>query len=88
LKEENVDLLALIVASFTFPAVVGALAVGALGYLTLGWLGAVLGAVLGYALGVWYVQRFAGVPLSPYAKGWVSLGLFIGALAVLAIATR
>lgn len=82
------DLLALIVASFTFPAVVGALALGVLGYLKLGWFAAIIGAVLGYALGVWYAQRFAGVPLSPYAKGWVSLGLFIGGLAVLAIATR
>ncbi len=82
------DLLALIIASFTTPAVTGALIVGAFGYLTLGWFGAVLGAVLGYSLGVWYAQRFAGALLSPYAKGWVSLGLFIGGLAVLAIATR
>jgi DNA mismatch repair protein MutH len=82
------DLLALIIASFTLTAVVGALVVGAVLYLSWGWLGAVLGAVLGYAAGVWCEQRFAGVPLSPYAKGWVSLGLFIGGLTVLAIATR
>jgi hypothetical protein len=39
-------------------------------------------------LGAWFAQRFTGVPLSPYAKGWVSLAVFIGGLAVLAIATR
>ena len=80
--------MALIVASFTFPAVVGALALGAVLYLSWGWIGAIVGAVLGYAAGVWYAQRFAGAPLSQHAKGWVSLGLFIGGLAVLAIATR
>jgi len=83
-----VDLLALIIASFTLPAVVGALVIGVIGYLILGWVGAVIGALLGYGAGVWIAQRWAGVPLSPYAKGWVSLGLFIGGLAVLAIATR
>jgi hypothetical protein len=83
-----VDLLALIIASFTLPAVTGALVLGAFGYLQWDWIGAVIGAVLGYSLGVVYAQRTAGVPLSPYAKGWVSLGMFIGGLAVLAIATR
>jgi hypothetical protein len=83
-----VDLLALIIASFTFTAVAAALVVGVLGYVLLGWVGAVIGAIVGYSLGVVYEQRFAGVPLSPYAKGWVSLGFFIGGLAVLAIATR
>jgi uncharacterized membrane protein len=83
-----VDLLALIVASFGLPAVVGALLAAAFGYWTLGWLGAVIGAVIGYFAGGWYQARFAGAPLSPHAKGWVSLGLFIGGLAVLAIATR
>ena len=82
------DLLALIIASFTFAAIAAALAVGAVAYLNFGWFGAVVGAIIGYALGVWFQQRFAGVPMSPYAKGWVSLGLFIGGLAVLAIATR
>lgn len=82
------DLLALIVASFTFPAVAGALAIGALGYLVWGWIGATIGALLGYGLGVWFEQRYAGTQLSPYAKGWASLSLFIGGLAVLAIATR
>jgi hypothetical protein len=82
------DLLALIIASFTLPAILGALALGALGYLAWGWIGAIVGAVPGYLLGVWFAQRFAGVPLSPYAKGWVSLAMFIGGLAVLAIATR
>ncbi len=82
------DLLALIIASFTLPAVVGAVAMGGLLYLSWGWIGAVLGAVFGYLAGVWFAQRFAGAPISPYAKGWVSLGLFIGGLALLAIATR
>lgn len=82
------DLLALIVASFTFSAAAGALLVGALGYLTLGWFGAFVGAIIGYSFGFWHAQSYAGLPLSPYAKGWVSLGLFIGGLAVLAIATR
>jgi hypothetical protein len=82
------DLLALIIASFTFPAVFGAFLLGVIGYHLWGWIGAVLGVVLGYLLGMWFERRFAGVPLSPYAKGWVSLGMFIGGLAVLAIATR
>ena len=82
------DLLALIIASFTLPAVLGALLIGAFGYHWWGWIGAIVGAVPGYLLGAWFAQRFAGVPLSPYAKGWVSLALFIGGLAVLAIATR
>ncbi|MFA5899457.1 MAG: hypothetical protein WC829_10135 [Hyphomicrobium sp.] len=82
------DLLALIIASFTFAAVAAALAVGALGYLAWGWIGATIGALVGYGFGVWFEQRFAGAQLSPYAKGWASLSLFIGGLAVLAIATR
>ena len=82
------DLLALIIASFTFPAVFGAVLLGVIGYHLWGWIGAVVGAVPGYLLGMWFERRFAGVPLSPYAKGWVSLGMFIGGLAVLAIATR
>ena len=82
------DLLALIIASFTFPAVFGAFLLGVIGHHLWGWIGAVLGVVLGYLLGMWFERRFAGVPLSPYAKGWVSLGMFIGGLAVLAIATR
>jgi hypothetical protein len=82
------DLLALIIASFTLSAIAGALAIGAVGYLAWGGPGAAVGALLGYAAGVWYEQRFAGSPMSAYAKGWVSLALFIGGLAVLAIATR
>jgi hypothetical protein len=83
-----VDLLALMIASFTLPAVTGALVLGAIAYLRWGWIGATIGVLLGYSLGVVYAQRFAGAELSPYAKGWVSLGLFIGGLAVLAIVTR
>jgi hypothetical protein len=82
------DLLALIIASFTFSAVFGALVLGVIGYHLWGSIGAVIGVVTGYLLGMWFERRFAGVPLSPYAKGWVSLGMFIGGLAVLAIATR
>ena len=82
------ELVALIIASFTFPAVFGAVLLGVVGYHWGGWVGAVVGAIPGYLLGMWFAQRFAGVPLSPYAKGWVSLGMFIGGLAVLAIATR
>ena len=82
------DFAALLIASFTFPAVLGAVLLGALGYHLWGWFGAVVGALPGYLLGMWFAQRFAGVPLSPYAKGWVSLGMFIGGLTVLAIATR
>jgi hypothetical protein len=82
------DLLALIIASFTFSAVFGALVLGVIGYHLWGSIGAVIGTAAGYLLGMWFERRFAGVPLSPYAKGWVSLGMFIGGLAVLAIATR
>lgn len=81
-------MVALIIASFTFPAVFGAVLLSVAGYHLWGWIGAVVGAIAGYLIGMWFAQRFAGVPLSPYAKGWLSLGMFIGGLAVLAIATR
>jgi hypothetical protein len=83
-----VDLIALMIASFTLPAVVGAAALGIVGYLWWGWLGALLGVVIGYGAGVWFAQRFAGVPLSPHVKGWLSLGLFLAGLTALAIVTR
>jgi hypothetical protein len=83
-----VEFLALIVASLTLPAIAGAVVLGALGYLQWGWIGALIGVLLGYVAGVWYEARFAGVPLSPHAKGWLSLAMFIGGIAVLAIATR
>jgi hypothetical protein len=82
------DLLALIVASFTLPALIGAVALGVLGYLAWGWMGAILGVILGYAAGVWYASRFSGSPLSQHAKGWLSLLAFLGGLTLLAILTR
>jgi hypothetical protein len=82
------DFFALMIASFTLAAVAGA-AVGALlGFHLWGWIGAVLGIVVGYGAGVWYEGRYAGVPLSPNAKGWLSLFLFLAGLTILAIATR
>jgi hypothetical protein len=83
-----VELLALIVASFTLPAVVGALALGLVGWTTLGWFGGIVGILAGYLAGMIYVRRFGGAPMSSYAKGWLSLVLFIGGLTALAIATR
>jgi len=83
-----VDLLALMIASLTLPAFIGAGVCGVIGFYLWGWLGAVLGIAAGYGAGVWYAARFAGVPLSPQTKGRLSLMLFFGALAVLAIATR
>ena len=82
------DLAALLIASFTFPAVLGAVLLGVIGYHLAGSIGAVAGAVPGYLLGMWFARRFAGVPLSPYAKGWLSLAMIIGGMAALAIATR
>ncbi len=72
----------------TTPALVGAAAVGVIGYWLLGWLGAVLGVIVGYGAGVWFANRFSGVPLSPHIKGWLSLIVFIGGLTLLAIVTR
>ncbi len=82
------DLLALMIASFTLPAVAGAAALAVVGYYLLGWIGAALGLVIGYGAGVWFETRFVGVPLSPNAKGWLSLALFLAGLTVLAIVTR
>jgi len=83
-----VDLLALMIASFTLPAVVGAVVAALAGYLLLGWIGAVLGLAIGYGAGVWFNTRFVGVPLSPHIKGWLSLALFLAGLTILAIVTR
>ena len=82
------DLLALMIASFTLPAVVGAVVAALAGYLLLGWIGVVLGVVIGYGAGVWVNTRFVGVPLSPHIKGWLSLALFLAGLTALAIITR
>jgi hypothetical protein len=83
-----VDLLALIIASFGLPSVTGAVVLGVLGYWAWGWMGAVIGAVIGYPAGEWISARYLGTPLSPSAKGWLSIVLFLGGLAALAIATR
>jgi len=83
-----VDFLALMIASFTLPAVAGAAVLGVIGYFVWGWIGAVLGVIAGYGLGVWFQTRFVGVPLSPNAKSWLSLALFLAGLTVLAIVTR
>lgn len=82
------DLLALMIASLTLPAIAGAAVGAVLGFYLWGWLGAVPGVVVGYAAGVWYAGRYQGVPLSPNAKGWLSLALLLAGLTVLAIATR
>ena len=82
------ELLALIVASFTLPAVTGAAVIGVVGWLAFGWIGGLLGAFAGYFAGMIYQRRFGDTPMSSYAKGWVSLALFIGGLTALAIATR
>jgi len=58
------------------------------GYFLWGWLGAALGAAIGYSGGVWFETRFMGVPLSPHVKGWLSLILFLAGLTLLAIVTR
>ena len=83
------DLLALIIASFTFPAVFGAVLLGAhrLSLVGLDRRRHRRAARLsGWACGS--RSALPACRLSPYAKGWVSLGMFIGGLAVLAIATR
>jgi hypothetical protein len=82
------DLLALMIASLTPPALIGAAAGAAIGFLVWGWLGAALGLVAGYGAGVWFAGRYGGVPLSPHVKSWLSLLVLIGGLAILAIATR
>jgi hypothetical protein len=83
-----VDLLALMIASFTLSAVTGAVVLGLIGYLVWGWFGAVLGVIVGYGGGMWFEERYAGVPLSQNAKGWLSLALFLAGLTILAIVTR
>lgn len=82
------DLLALMIASLTTSALAGAATGAVLGFMVWGWIGAVLGIVVGYGAGVWFASRFAGVPLSPTLRGWLSILLFLAALTVLAIATR
>jgi hypothetical protein len=83
-----VDLLALLIASLTLPALTGTAVGAVIGFLLWGWFGALLGLVVGYSIGLWYAARFAGVPLSPHIKGWMSLFLFLAGLTILAIVTR
>jgi len=83
-----VDLIALMIASFTLPAVLGAVVLAVAAYQLWGWIGAVPGVVIGFGVGVWFDARFVGVPLSPHVKGWLSLGLFLAGLTALAIITR
>ena len=82
------DLLALMIASFTPPALIGALVGGVVGWLLWGWFGAALGVVVGYCAGMWFARRFWGIPISQRVKGWISLLAFLGGLTVLAVATR
>ena len=82
------DFLALIIASMTTPALVGAAAAGVIGYFFLGWIGGAVGLIAGYGGGVWFATQYGGVPLSPHVKGWLSLVAFLGGLTLLAILTR
>jgi hypothetical protein len=83
-----VDLLALMIASFSLFSAGGAIVGAIVGYLVWGWLGAALGLVVGYGVGLWIKAKFWDVPISARAKGWLSLLAFLGGLTVLAIATR
>jgi hypothetical protein len=76
------------IASFTMQALIGAGLLAVIGYQIWGWLGAILGLVLGYGGGIYFNARFAGVPVSPHLKGWASLFLFLAGLTLLAIVTR
>ena len=83
-----VDLLALMIASFSLFSAGGALVGALVGYYLWGWLGAALGLVIGYGVGLWIKAKFWDLPLSAHAKGWLSLLAFLGGLTILAIATR
>ncbi len=82
------DFLALMIASLTMPALLCAGTGAVLGYLIWGWFGSILGLILGYGAGVFVASRYAGVPLSPHVRGWLSLIAFLGGLTLLAILTR
>jgi len=83
-----VDLLALMIASFSLFSAGGALVGALVGYYLWGWLGAALGLVIGYGVGLWIKAKFWDLPLSARAKGWLSLLAFLGGLTILAVATR
>jgi hypothetical protein len=83
-----VDLLAMLIAATTPMAIFGAIAVGCLFFLLWGWLAGLVGVVLGYGASVWLTHSMGGVPVSPQAKGWLSLIVFLASLTLLAILTR
>ena len=76
------------IASFSLFSAGGAILGALVGYHLWGWLGAALGLLVGYGTGLWIKATFSDVPISPHAKGWLSLLAFLGGLTILAIATR
>ncbi len=82
------DLLALIIALFSPPALIGAVICGVLGWLFWGCFGAILGLIVGYGVGLWCARYYWDGTISPRAKGWLSLIALLGGLTVLAVATR
>ncbi len=82
------DLLAMFIISLTPLAVSMAVGAAIAFYVLWGWLGALLGLVVGYGAGVWLRWRFGDMPLSPHVKGWLSLLAFLCGLTLLAILTR
>jgi hypothetical protein len=83
-----VDLLAMLIATLTPAVIFAALGAAIVFYLLWGWLGGLFGLVVGCGTGVWLTQWYGGMPLSPQAKGWLSLLAFLGGLTLLAILTR
>ena len=78
----------MLIATLTPAVIFTALGAAIVFYLLWGWLGGLFGLVVGYGTGVWLTQWYGGMPLSPQAKGWLSLMAFLGGLTLLAILTR
>jgi len=78
----------MLIATLTPAVIFAALGAAIVFYLLWGWLGGLFGLVVGYGTGVWLTQWYDGMPLSPQAKGWLSLLAFLGGLTLLAILTR